>query len=239
YIAASIPYIDLTLAQVKTYDVGQIRPGSAYAAQFPEQRAEPGTRIPTLSEVFAQVRHSGNPHVRLNIEIKIDPNHPDESPDPEHFVAIVLALLRREDFTRRVMIESFDWRTLLLVQKLAPQIPTVYLTTQTGREPTVFSDRASPWTAGFDPADYGGSVVRAVRAAGGSIWSPCYRDLDARSIAQAHRLGVAVVAWTVNDARAMGHLIDEGVDGIISDRPDVLRTVAAAKGIPLPQGAPL
>src|SRR5579863_3567201 len=99
YIAASIPYIDLTLAQVKTYDVGQIRPGSAYAAQFPEQRAEPGTRIPTLSEVFALVRHSGNPHVRLNIEIKIDPNHPHESPDPEHFVAIVLALLRREDFT--------------------------------------------------------------------------------------------------------------------------------------------
>jgi glycerophosphoryl diester phosphodiesterase len=236
YIAASIPFIDLTLSQLEAYDVGQIRPGSAYAAQFPGQRAEPGTRIPTLSEVFALVRHSGDTHVRLNIETKIDPNHPHETLDPEHFVAVVLALLRREDFMSRVMIESFDWRTLLLVQKLAPQIPTVYLTTRTGREPTVYSDRASAWTAGFDPADYGGSVVRTVRAAGGSLWSPYYRDVDARSIAEAHRLGVAVIAWTVNEARVMGDLIDMGVDGIISDRPDVLRAVAAARGIPVPRG---
>jgi glycerophosphoryl diester phosphodiesterase len=236
YIAAGIPYIDLTLAQVKTYDVGQIRPNSAYAAQFPEQRAVPGTRIPTLSEVFALVRRSGDPRARLNIEPKIDPNHPHESLDPDHFVAILIALLRRERFTNRVMIESFDWQTLLLFQKLAPQIPTVYLTNQTGRDATVFSDHASVWTAGYSPGSYGGSVVRAVRAAGGKIWSPYYRDLDARSIAEAHLLGVAVIAWTVNDAREMADLIDEGVDGIISDRPDVLRTVAAAKGISVPQG---
>lgn len=237
YIAAGIPYIDLTLAQVKAYDVGQIRPGSTYAAQFPEQRAIPGTRIPTLSEVFALVRRSGDTHVRLNIEIKIDPNHPHESLDPDHFVAIVLDLLRSEHFDNRVMIESFDWRTLVLVQKLAPQIPTVYLTTQTGRDVTVYSDKASVWTAGYSPRDYGGSVVRTVRAAGGKIWSPYYGDVDARSIADAHLLGVAVIVWTVNDAYQMAHLIDMGVDGIISDRPDVLRTVAAAKGIRLPQGA--
>jgi glycerophosphoryl diester phosphodiesterase len=238
YIAASIPYIDLTLAQVKTYDVGQIRPGSAYAAQFPGQRAIPDTRIPTLSEVIALVRASGDTHVRLNIEIKIDPHHPRESLDPDRFVAIVLALLRHEHFESRVMIESFDWRSLLLVRRLAPQIPTVYLTTQTGHEPTVYSDRASIWTAGFSPGEYGGSVVRAVKAAGGRIWSPYYRDLDARSIAEAHLLGVAVIAWTVNDAQEMADLIDMGVDGIISDRPDVLRTVGAAKGLQVPVAHP-
>jgi len=48
----------------------------------------PGTRIPTLAEVFALVRRSGDHHVRLNIETKIDPTHPEESPDPEHFVAV-------------------------------------------------------------------------------------------------------------------------------------------------------
>ncbi|HLJ37123.1 MAG TPA: glycerophosphodiester phosphodiesterase [Steroidobacteraceae bacterium] len=238
YIAASIPFIDLTLAQVKTYDVGQIRPGSAYAAQFPEQRAMPGTRIPTLSQVIALVRASGDTHVRLNIEIKIDPHHPRESLDPERFVAIVLALLRREHFESRVMIESFDWRSLRLVQKLAAQIPTVYLTTESGHEPTVYSDRASVWTAGFSPGDQGGSVVRAVKAAGGGIWSPYYRDLNARSIAEAHLLGVAVIAWTVNDAQEMADLIDMGVDGIISDRPDLLRTVAAARGLRLPEALP-
>jgi glycerophosphoryl diester phosphodiesterase len=234
YIVTPIPYIELTLAQIKTYDVGQIRPGSAYAAQFPEQLALPGTQIPTLSEVFALVRRSGDEHVRLNIETKIDPNHPHESLDPEHFVDVVLTLLRREHFSDRVMIESFDWRTLLLVQKLAPQIPTIYLTRQTGPDSTVHADKPSVWTAGYDPPNYGGSVARAVRAAGGRRWSPFYLDIDARAVAEAHELGVAVIAWTVNDARDMARLVEMGVDGIISDRPDVLRTVAAAKGMQVP-----
>jgi len=238
YIEASIPYLQLSLAQVKTYDVGQIRPGSAYAAQFPEQLAVSGTRIPTLAEVFSLVRRSGDSHVRLNIETKIDPTHPHESLDPEHFVTAVLALLRREHFSDRVMIESFDWRTLLLVQKQAPEIPTVYLTQQAAPDPNVYADKASPWTAGYDPRNYGGSVPRAIKAAGGSVWSPYYRDIDARSIAEAHELGLPVIVWTVNDAHDMARLIDMGVDGIISDRPDVLREVASQKGIPLPQGAP-
>ena len=76
--APGTPFVKLTLAQVKTYDVGQIRPGSEYAARFPEQVAVPGTRIPTLAEVFALVQRSGDRHVRLNIETKIDPNHPDK-----------------------------------------------------------------------------------------------------------------------------------------------------------------
>src|SRR4051812_20803414 len=71
------PFVKLRLEQIRSYDVGQIRPDSAYARQFPEQRALPGTRIPTLSELFALVRKSGNNRVRFNIETKIDPNHPD------------------------------------------------------------------------------------------------------------------------------------------------------------------
>jgi len=240
YVAApGTPFVKLTLTEVKSYDVGQIRPGSAYAARFPDQRPVPGTRIPTLAEVFSLVRRSGDAHVRLNIETKIDPNHPDESPDPQRFVAIVLDLLRRERFTDRVMIQSFDWRTLQLVQKEAPGIPTVYLSEQHEEDANVFADRASPWTAGFDPAKYGGSVPRAIKAAGGTIWSPDFGDVDAAAISEAHRLGLPVVVWTVNSAKDMSRLLDLGVDGIISDRPDLLRQVAARKGIKLPQGFPV
>jgi glycerophosphoryl diester phosphodiesterase len=239
YVPKGTPYVNLTLAEVKQYDVGQIRPGSDYAARFPDQLAVPGTRIPTLAEVFALVRRSGDGHVRLNIETKIDPNHPDESPDPQHFVTAVLELLRREHFVDRVMIESFDWRTLLLVQKQAPTIPTVYLTQQQQPEENIYLDKPSAWTAGFDPRNYGGSVPRAVKAAGGKIWSPLYSDVDRQSLAEAHRLGLPVIVWTVNDPQDMARLIDMGVDGIISDRPDVLRTVAATKGIKLPQPAPV
>ena len=237
--APGIPFVKLTLAEVKKYDVGQIRPGSAYAARFPDQLAVPGTRIPTLAEVFALVRRSGDQHVRLNIETKIDPNHPDESPDPERFVALVLDLLRREAFAGRVMIESFDWRTLRLVQEQAPAIPTVYLTQLQEPDANVYLDRPSPWTAGFDPRKYGRSVPRAVKAAGGKIWSPLFEDLDRQSIREAHELGLRIVVWTVNRPEDMARLIEMGVDGIISDRPDVLRAVAARKGIKLPRPAPV
>ena len=71
------------------------------------------------------------------------------------------------------------------------------------------------------------------------IWSPDYRDVDARSIAEAHQLGLPVVVWTVNLPEDMARLIDMGADGIISDRPDLLRAAAANKGIPLPPPAPV
>jgi len=240
YVAPpGIPFVRLRLEDVKKYDVGQIRPGSAYAAQFPEQRAVPGTPIPTLAEVFALVRKSGDDHVRLNIETKIDPNHPEESPDPEHFVALVLNLLEAEKFGHRVMIQSFDWRTLQLVQKLAPTIPTVYLSQQAAPAPTVYLDKPSPWTAGFDPKDHGNSLPLTISAARGAIWSPFYGDVDSALIDESHRLGLTVVVWTVNKPADMARMIDMGVDGIISDRPDLLRKVAGDKGIALPHASPV
>jgi glycerophosphoryl diester phosphodiesterase len=240
YVAPpGIPFVRLPLAEVKKYDVGQLHPGSAYAAQFPDQLAVPGTPIPTLSEVFALVRKSGNDKVRLNIETKIDPNHPDESPEPARFVSLLLDLLGREKFEDRVMVQSFDWRTLLLVQQRAPTIPTVYLTLQKGKSATVSLDKASEWTAGFNPADHGGSLPRTIADAGGAIWSPYFGDVTPALVAESHGLGLKVVAWTVNKEDDIISLIDMGVDGIISDRPDLLREVAGKKGIALPKGYPV
>jgi glycerophosphoryl diester phosphodiesterase len=234
-----IPFVKLTLEEVKKYDVGQIRPGSAYAAQFPDQHAVPGTKIPTLKELIALVRKFGNDRVRLNIETKIDPNHPDQSPDPERFVTLLLDLLHAEKFEGRVMVQSFDWRTLQLVQRRAPAIPTVYLTVQAGREPTVSLDKATEWSAGFNPSEHGKSLPRTIKEAGGAIWSPFFGDVTPALVSESHALGLQVVVWTVNKPADMTHMIEMGVDGIISDHPDVLRQVAAEKGIALPKGFPV
>jgi glycerophosphoryl diester phosphodiesterase len=240
YVAPpGIPFVQMLLEEVRKYDVGQIRPGSAYAAQFPEQRAMPGTPIPTLREVIDLVRKSGDRHVRLNIETKIDPNHPDESPDPQRFVALLLDFLGREKFSDRVMVQSFDWRTLQLVQKLAPAIPTVYLTLQRGKAPTVFLDKASNWTAGFNPAEHENSLPRTIKAAGGAIWSPYFGDVNPALISEARSLGLKVVVWTVNKPEDIARMIDIGVDGIISDHPDLLRKIAGEKGVALPKGSPV
>jgi glycerophosphoryl diester phosphodiesterase len=137
------------------------------------------------------------------------------------------------------MIQSFDWRTLQLVQQRAPTIPTVYLTSQSSFFANVFLDKPSPWTAGFDPIGHGGSVPAAIKAAGGKAWSPYYKDVDKDKVAEAHRLGLQVIVWTVNDPKDIAGQIDLGVDGIISDRPDILRQVAAEKGVTLPKATPV
>ena len=240
YVAPpGIPFVQMLLEEVRKYDVGQIRPGSAYAAQFPGQRALPGTPIPTLREVIDLVRKSGDRHVRLNIETKIDPNHPDESPDPQRFVTLLLDLVAAENFGDRVVVQSFDWRTLQLVQKLAPAIPTVYLTLQRGKAPTVFPDKASNWTAGFNLAEHQNSLPRTIKAAGGAIWSPYFGDVNPALISEAHDLALKVVVWTVNKPADIARMIDIGVDGIISDHPDLLRKVAGEKGVALPAGSPV
>jgi glycerophosphoryl diester phosphodiesterase len=221
------PFVKLQFADVRTYDVGQIRPDSSYARQFPEQRPVPGTRIPTLRQLFALVRKSGNDRVRFNIETKIDPNHPDESLDPQGFVAKLLGLIEAEKFSERVMIQSFDWRTLQLVQRQAPNIPTVYLTLQRGSGQTIALDKATS------------SLPRTIKAAGGAIWSPYFGDVTAALVSEAHGFGLRVVVWTVNKPEDMARMIEIGVDGIISDRPDLLRQVAGERGIALPAGTPV
>lgn len=240
YVASpGTPFAKLRLDEVRTFDVGQIRPDSNYAKSFPDQRALPGTRIPTLKEVFALVRKSGNTRVRFNIETKIDPNRADETLAPETFVTKLLGVIDAEGFSNRVMIQSFDWRTLQLVQRQAPKIPTVYLTIQRGSGPTIALDKATNWMAGFNPVDHGGSLPRTIKAAGGAIWSPYFGDVNPALITEAHELGLRVVVWTVNKADDMARMIEIGADGIISDRPDLLRQVASEKGIALPAGTPV
>lgn len=240
YVAPpGIPFARLRLEEIKKYDVGQIRPGSAYSARFPEQRVVPNTPIPTLTEVIALVRKSGDARVHLNIETKIDPSCPKNSPDPQRFVELLLGLLHAENFSDRVMVQSFDWRTLQFVQRLAPTIPTVYLSQQTGIAPTVFLDKASPWTAGFNPNHHKKSIPRTIKAAGGAIWSPFFGDVDPALISESHDLGLGVVVWTVNSSADMARMIDMGVDGIISDDPILLRRVVGEKGMSLPKGWPV
>ena len=215
----------LTYAQLQRYDVGRLKPGTAYAQRFPRQRSVDGARIPRLADLFELVRARRNDTVRFNIETKISPLAPDETVGPEAFAKAVLAVIERANMRARVTLQSFDWRTLQVVQKEVPQIPTAYLTAERS-SPRNISEAPSPWTAGFEVSDHGGSVPRTVKAAGGAVWSPDYRDLTQERVREARSLGLKVVPWTVNEESDMRRLIAWGVDGLISDYPDLLATVA-------------
>lgn len=231
----------LSLAELKAYDVGVLRADGNYARQFAAQKAAPGARVPTLAEVAALVRKSGNTSVRFNVETKISPLAAAETLDPDAFAAALVAALGEAGIADRATIQSFDWRTLKAVQRIAPQIPTVCLTLARGANDNIQAGRpdASPWLAGLDVDDFGGSVPKLVKAAGCAVWSPFFRDLTAAALAEARTLGLPVVVWTINDPADMARLIEMGVDGIITDYPDRLRTVAAEKNIALPAPTPV
>jgi len=237
FLAREGPSIrSLTFAEVRQYDVGRLKPGTDYAKTFPEQKSADGARIPALTELFDLAKRLGANHVRFNIETKITPTSGAETPDPETFAAAVAKAVREAGLVGRVSVQSFDWRTLMALKRIAPEIERVCLTAEAISFDTI--RRGAPllprWTAHLYIDDFAGSVPRMVAAAGCQVWSPLYRNAKAGEIAAAKALGLKVIPWTVNDPAHMEHLIALGVDGIITDYPDRLRAVMAALGMPLP-----
>ena len=217
----------LTLATLKTYDVGRLKPGTRYSRRYPEQQPVDGERIPTLGEVISLVGATCDPTTQLWIEIKTNPEEPDFSPAPETVADAVVQLLNKRDFIGRARILSFDWRSLAQVQNIAPNIATVYLSLEGRRLNNIKPGQPgpSPWMAGLDIDDFSGSIPQAVKAAGGRYWAPYYKHLTRTLLNEAHDLGIRVFVWTPDKRSEMIRLIEMGVDGIITNRPDILKSV--------------
>ena len=198
----------LTRAQTCLYDVGRIRPGSPMSALFPDQTPADGARIPTLAAVLAAL-----PQARFTIEVKTDPAHPDRTAPPHLLAEATLAVIAAAGAASRVVVEAFDWRVQRHIHAIWPEITLAWLTRgETVRHAALWWDRAPP----------AGSVVANVAREGGPIWAPDHRDLTQAQVREAHRLGLRVLAWTVNRLEDILRLLAWGVDGLISDRPDLV-----------------
>ena len=221
----------LTWAELQAYDVGRIKPGTDYARQFPDQAPVDGTRIPRLADLFDLVKRSGDDKVHFDIETKLSPDKPDETPAPDAFARALVDAIRGAGLAGRAQVQSFDWRTLQVVQKIAPEIPTAYLTLQR-RFDNIGAGKpeGSTWTAGFQHRDHG-SVAKMIKAAGGSTWSAFHGDLDAAKVKEAQALGLKVLAWTVNDPAVMARVLGYGVDGLITDRADLARKLLEERNV--------
>ncbi len=231
----------LDYARLARYDVGRIRPGSDYARAHPQQQPLDGERIPRLADLFAMVAAQGDRTVRFNIEVKVFPIQPELSLPPEPFTQALLQVVTVAGAAARCTIQSFDWRVLNVVHRLAPGIATGALTDQQGDDDTVHFDRPapSPWLGGLDARQFNGSVPRLAKASGAGTWSPNYLDLSSAQVAEAHALGLKVVPWTVNEPADMERILSMDVDGMISDRPDLLRAVLRDHGLAGRGGAPV
>jgi glycerophosphoryl diester phosphodiesterase len=194
WVPRALPIHGLTYAELQRYDVGRLRPGSEYARRFPQQQPLDGTHIPRLADLFALAAR--NPTIRFNIEPKMDAGALDETLPPEPFARALIGEVRKARVQDRTTVQAFHWPALKVVEREAPEMPTVYCTEGKGSDPA------------------------RVREAGGKIWSPDFAQLTPAKLQQARQWGMKVTVWTVNEPADIGRMIALGVDGMASDYPD-------------------
>jgi glycerophosphoryl diester phosphodiesterase len=178
----------LMLRQVKEWDCGATR-----NPKFPNQQPMPGTRIPTLDELL---NLAGQGTFDFNIETKSFPDKPELTPDPKTFARMVLKKVYEHKLEKRVILQSFDFRTLRAMHKLNPRIRLAALTES-------------------DPRDF----VAIAKEAEAGIISPHFSLVTPDKVSAAHTAGSQVVVWTANTPDIWDKMIDAKVDAIISDDP--------------------
>ena len=189
----------MSAAEIREYDCG-----TRGHAGFPQQ--EPlAAHKPTLREVVEAVRTYcetyERPAPRYNIEIKSEPEWDGSlAPGPEAFVSLVLRELEQLGIRDSSCVQSFDFRVLKVLHRRAPGITTAALVSNTKGLQRNLEE------LGYTP----------------KVYSPNFRLVSAGLVDSAHARGMRVVPWTVNEAAQMETLIDMGVDGIITDYPNLI-----------------
>ncbi len=192
--------------------------------------------IPSLADLLDLLTERGADEVGLNIETKFDVLQTEERAPRERFVESVTGLLAGSAFLERSSIQSFDWTVLRLVHAAEPRLALNALTNTGYLE--VDQAGASPWLAGLDIDDFADSVPAAASSLGFDAISPSHTIVTPAMVAAAHEAGLRVLPYTVDDEPTMRHLIAMRVDGLITNRPDLLRDVLASMDQPLPRAYP-
>jgi glycerophosphoryl diester phosphodiesterase len=230
WLSAPVLVNALSFKEIQNFDVGRINPTSAYARRFPMQKPLDGTTMPSLAQLFERMQAT---HLHFNIETKISPEKPTETVSPEVFVGKLLEVVQAHGVQARVTVQSFDWRTLALVQQRAPGIRTACLTAQQPWTDNITPKAGVPqWTGAVRAEDHI-DVPSMVAAAGAVVWSPYFGDVSPALVRKAQTLGLQVVPWTVNTQAELDSVIAMDVDGLITDYPDLAHDVLSRLGIPL------
>lgn len=182
---------EMTLEQLRAWDCGgRVNP------DYPRQQAMPGTRVPTLDEVLALAPRG---KFQFNIETKIFRKRPEVTPPPAEFARLIAESIRRHQLVSRVIVQSFDFRTLQAMKLLMPSVRLAALHEGT-------------------PKDF--AVI--AKEAGARIVSPHHSLVTPEQVRRAHKAGLQVVPWTANTPEQWQKLADAKVDAIISDDPAAL-----------------
>ncbi|MFD1629921.1 glycerophosphodiester phosphodiesterase [Pseudopedobacter beijingensis] len=184
-------------SEIKKYDVGS----KLYPA-FPDQK-KMHAYIPLLSELIDSVelyaKQKNYPAPHYNIETKISAKGDNiNHPGPEEFVKRLMKVINSKKIADRVIIQSFDTRTLEIINKKHKNVKTAYLVSKGN-----LADNLK--NLSFKP----------------DIYSPNYKLVTKQLVEECHKQNIKVLPWTVNTKQEIDDLKKMGVDGIISDYPNL------------------
>lgn len=215
---------DLTVAQLKQFDVGGLDSRSIYGENYPEQEFLSEIRIPKLSELLDLACLPKGQNLYLLMEIKSD-----GSLNVTKIVSQILDEIRERKLSDRTVLHSFDWELLKECHRLAPEIPRSFLS-QLPENNDVSSDpSSSDRTPDF--SSFKTSIPKAIANQEGQMWCPYFKDVTSELVQEAHSLDLLVCTWTVNEIEDMENMIDAGVDGIITDYPNRAQKVFKTRGL--------
>lgn len=212
---------DATLAELRAYDLGRLKPDSRELRRYPHKQGLDGVVMPTLPELLDLLAQAPGPKRWIFVEIKTDTADYAESADPRDLTDTVLRDLDRAGWADRTKIIAFDWSILRDLKARRPEILTAHLTVPHAMKPQVRlnADGASPWTDGCDPLDFGGSEAAAIAAHGGREWSPHISDVTPERVADAKAHGLAVGVWGVSKPEDFAVMTAMGADVLTVSGP--------------------
>ncbi len=194
----------MTYDEVKLYDCGSI-----VHPRFPHQKLQ-AVYKPLLSELIPQIqaylKDNHLPQVRYNIEIKsVRWGNGIFHPKPSVFAELLVKDLKSLGILEYTTIQSFDVRPLQYLHETHPEIELSYLV---GNKKSFEKNIKK---LGFTP----------------QVYSPNYLLTDKALVEKVHRNGMRIIPWTVNTVEEMKQIIESGVDGLITDYPDLGKEVLA------------
>ena len=228
----NIKIFDLTYEELLKFDVGSINKLSRYGRRFVNQKPLENQRIPKLSELLALSSKNISENLLINLEIKSTPDEENLTPAPEYTVKLVVDEINVSNLKDKIIVSSFDWRTLTEIKNQYPEISRAYLTYQQVRgmkiKKTIYN--RSPWMS-FLPFYEDHELPKIIKSQGGKAWHPYRKDITKKLVNISHQEDLPVNVWTVNEEDEMLKMIEYGVDGIMTDYPLRLKELCEKENI--------
>ncbi len=196
----SLNIYQMPYAEVKRYDIGLKK-----HPRFPDQQ-KLAVHKPLLSDMIDSVeaycRMNRKPLPRYNIETKSQPATDGQyHPGPAEFVELLVGVINQKGISDRVIIQSFDPRTLQYLHEKYPLVKTALLIEEEDTKPFALQLQ----NLGFIP----------------SVYSPAHTLVTPLLVKQCRDAGIGLIPWTVNDPVRIKELKKMGVTGVITDYPDL------------------